>query len=317
MEISAADAAALMSDQESDELFQAAITQSVTMGTFRTQRMSKKKKKVPVLSVLPNAGFVGTGAGNRRKPTTRMAWEQKYLEAEPIAAICPIDEDLLDDADFDIWGEVKPRLAEAVAAVVDGAILFGTSLPATWGPSLEDGARTAGNVYSAAAAGDLYDDLNGTQALVEADGFIPNQWWANLTKASALRGLRDSTGQPLFIESMQSGGVMNRALFGNPIAFSNMGIWVDAAAGPPAAGAHFITGDRQAGIIGMRTDLKMKVLTEATLTEGDGVDRRVVIALAEEDMVALRVVIRLAWQIADPVTRMGGAGAFPFAILGV
>ena len=98
------------------EIMQGAIAESAVLRMGRRlANMSSKTQTINVLDALPSAYFVngeatGDGAGNAFKQTTKMAWDKKKLYAEEIAVIVPIPEAALDDADYDIWGEVKPRL---------------------------------------------------------------------------------------------------------------------------------------------------------------------------------------------------------------
>ena len=97
----------------------------------RLANMTAAQYKMPVLDLLPVAYFVNGEGGSAKKKLTTMAWDKKVIYAEEIAVIVPISEAVLDDADYDIWGEVRPRLIEAFGQKIDGAILFGQDKPQT------------------------------------------------------------------------------------------------------------------------------------------------------------------------------------------
>jgi HK97 family phage major capsid protein len=126
-----------------------------------------------------------------------------------------------------------------------------------------------------------------------------------------LRGLRDDQNRPIYVPGIREGGPTDQ-VWGINIDWVRNGSWVLADNDPDDVGAHFIAGDREAAILGLRQDMTFKFLTEATLTDGAGA---VLMSLAEEDMIALRVKMRLGYQVADPTTIEGGSSAYPFAIL--
>jgi hypothetical protein len=143
--ISRADVDAFIPEDVATEVLQAAVQQSAALSLFPSVPMSSKTRRMPVLSALPVAYFVNGDTG--LKQTTEMAWGGKYLEAEEIACIVPVPEAVLDDADFDLWGQVQPRLAEAVGQALDAAIFVGTNKPATWPQAVIPAAIAAGNTY--------------------------------------------------------------------------------------------------------------------------------------------------------------------------
>lgn len=306
-DISRAEALALINQQNMGEVWQQAAATSAALRTFRTVRMSAKQARMPVIDALPTAAFVNGDTGT--KATTQQVWVSKMLEVEEIACIVPIPENVFDDTELNIWDEVRPRIAEAVGAALDGAVFFGTNKPASWPDSLEDGARAAGNLYSEATAGDIVEDINQTIALVELDGFDPNVIYSRRRLRARLRGLRDTTGQPIYSTSLSSDG-RTQEVYDIQLEWVLNGAWVEPAG---ANGAHLIVGDRNMAILGLRQDMTFKILTEATLTDGAG---NVVFSLAEQDMIALRCKMRVAFQVADPTTIEGGASAYPFAVLG-
>ena len=71
-------------------------------------------------------------------------------------------------------------------------------------------------------------------------------------------------------------------------------------------------GDFSKAVYSIRQDVTYKLLTEAVIQNPDG---SIAYNLAQQDMVALRVVMRLGVQIANPVTRRSGSNGFPFAVL--
>lgn len=303
--IARTDASALIPEEQSREILKGTIARSKALQMMRSVRMSSKLKRMPVLSALPTAYFVNGDTG--LKKTAKVAWENKSLEAEEIAVIVPIPEAVLDDSEFDIWAEARPLLEEAIAVALDGAIFFGTNKPASWAKSIIEHAGDASNSYTRGSVNnqDLAEDINLTMKLVESDGFRPTGFVADLTFESALRGLRDQNDALLFMPSLQAN--TPATLYGKPILYGEGNDW-------DTAEADLFTGDFSQGIVGIRQDLTYKLLDQAVITDDEGA---IIYNLAQQDMVAMRVVSRFGWQIANPIRRKNTTSATrsPFAVL--
>ena len=301
-------AEALISEEVANEIIQGVAEQSTVLRMGRKlPNMSKKKYRMPVLDMLPVAYWVAGDSGF--KQTSKMAWKNKYITAEELAVIIPIPEAVVDDADYDIWGEVRPRAVEALGKKIDGAVIFGVDKPDTWRDGLVDGATDAGNVVTLGASDDLYDKIkaeDGVIAKVEESGFFPSGHLADITMRAKLRGLKDSTGQPIFRTGMQ--GATSYSLDGSPIDFPRNGAFDKTK-------ALMITGDFSQLVYSIRQDVTYKLLTEATIV--DPSTKEVIYALAQQDMVALRIVMRLGWEVPNPINSLKSTEAerFPFAIL--
>ena len=301
-------AEALISEEVANEIIQGVAEQSTVLRMGRKlPNMSKKKYRMPVLDMLPVAYWVAGDSGF--KQTSKMAWKNKYITAEELAVIIPIPEAVVDDADYDIWGEVRPRAVEALGKKIDGAVIFGVDKPDTWRDGLVDGATDAGNVVTLGASDDLYDKImaeDGVIANVEESGFFPSGHMADITMRAKLRGLKDSTGQPIFRTGMQ--GATSYSLDGSPIDFPRNGAFDKTK-------ALMITGDFSQLVYSIRQDVTYKLLTEATIV--DPSTKEVIYALAQQDMVALRIVMRLGWEVPNPINSLKSTEAerFPFAIL--
>ena len=301
------DAGALVPQEVSNEIIKAVPEASAVMRLGRRlPNMPTNTRTLPVSTALAQAYFVNGRTG--LKQTDKASWEGKVITAEELAVIIPIPESLLDDSSYDIWGEIKPQLVEAFGIAFDQAVFYGINAPTSWPKSILEAATDAGHVVVAGTNPDLYDDLlgpNGTLALVENDGFAVDGHVGALTMKSRLRGLRDGDGRPLFNSSMQ--GSTRYELDGSEIIFPKNG-------GVDPTKSLLISGQWDQLVYAIRQDVTYKVLTEAVITDQSG---QIIWNLAQQDMVALRAVMRLGWQLPNPVNRVNpdASTRYPFAVL--
>lgn len=317
--INRSDASALIPEEAMREIFQTATEQSV-VGRMarRLPNMARGVLRMPILSVLPEVYFVGESGRSPQtfdevKQTTEAAWSNKYINAEEMACIVPIPENVLDDADYDLWAELRPQIGAAIGAKIDNSILFGESgvtVPQAWPDGLMLGMPVAHRI-ALGAVGDLYDDIMGVGGVfskVEEDGFLVNGILGALSMRAALRGLRDGgTGFPLFVQDMRA--KTPYTLDGNQFEFPLNG-------GFDPTIALLLAGDWKQLVWAVRKDVTFKVLTEGVITDNAS-PRAIVHNLAQDDMIALRVTFRMGWELPNPINRVQPTEAdrYPFAAL--
>ncbi len=302
----------LIPEERSKEIMQSVPEQSIAMRLMRRlPDMSSKTRSIPVLSSLPMAYFVDGDTG--MKQTTAMAWQNVRLYAEEIACIVPIPQNVLDDSDYDIWANVKPRLVEAIGAAFDKAVLLGTNKPSNFPAGIIPAAIDKGNYIQHTQGGNLYTELmgeNGLLAKVEEDGFVPNAYVGAIKLRSMLRGTLDNNGLPIFGHAAYRDGVQNKGVYeldGSEAIFPRSEVM-------DSEQVLLVGGDWNQAVWAVRTDITTKLLTEAVIQ--DPSDNSIVYNLAQQDMVALRVVFRAGWALPNPVNRVNGtATRYPFAVL--
>lgn len=288
------DAEALIREQVVSTIFQDAPKQSVFMGLARKlPNMTSNQTRVRVLDFLPTAYWVDGDTG--MKQTTRQAWDNVYLEAAELAVIVPISEAVLDDAEMDILGEITPRVHEAIGQRVDAAIIFGDNRPRNWQNDIITLARQAGNNV-AVGSKDYYDLILGEEGVfskVENDGFGVTGALAGMNMKAKLRGLRDTSGQPIFNKNMQD--ATRYGLDGAPMYFPQNGSFYPNI-------AQLVVGDFQQAVYSIRQDITVKILDQGVIQ--DPATKEIVYNLAQQDMLALRIVFRMGWALPNPATRM-------------
>lgn len=297
----------LIPEERAREIIQGVVTQSAVLSRGRRlPNMSSRTYKMPVLDMLPLAYFVNGDTG--QKKTTKMAWDKKFITAEEIAVIVPIPEAVLDDSEYDIWGEVRPRVEEAFGKVIDSAVLFNVNKPDSWRDGLVASATTAGSIITLGSTDNLYDKIMGEEgviAKVEDSGYFVTGHMADISMRAKLRGLKDEIGQPIFKSDMQNG--TNYSLDGSPMNFPNNGAFDKSQ-------ALMISGDYSQLVYSIRQDITFKLFTEGVVQNTDG---SIAYNLMQQDMVALRAVMRLGWEIPNPINSVkeDKTTRFPFAIL--
>lgn len=291
------DVDALIETQVASEIFEGTIRESKALQLFRRlPNATSDKTKLRVLDSLPIAYFVDETTNNGRKKITKMAWDKKFINISELAVIVPIKENLLNDTSIDIWAEVKPRIVEAFARKIDDAMFFGVGKPSDWRKGLVPSVIEAGAEVDETNNG-LYSDINDVMTKVEESGYDVNGILGGVGLKGKFRMMTDTTGQPL--NTTEIGSIKRY--------FMDNGVWDKTK-------STLIAGDFSQAVYSIRQDVTYKVLTEAVIQ--DPSDNSILYNLAQDDMIALRVTMRLGWEIPNPVNAENETSArFPFASL--
>lgn len=294
--ITRTDADAVIETQVANEIFEGVVKESKALSMFkRLPNMTSDKTKIRVLDTLPVAYFVDETTNNGRKNLTKIAWDKKFINAAELAVIVPIKENVLNDASIDIWAEVKPRIIEAFGKKIDNAMFFGVDKPADWRAGLVPSVISAGAEVT--ETGKLYSDINDVMTKVEESGYEVNGILGGVGLKGKFRMMTDTTGQPL--NTTEIGSIARN--------FMDNGVWDKTK-------STLIAGDFSQAVYAIRQDVTYKILDQAVIQ--DPSDGSILYNLAQDDMVALRVVMRLGWEIPNPVNAENEtATRFPFASL--
>ena len=290
--VSRADAQALMPEDVNDAFLKALSDTSAVLSGFQNVPVGRAQVRFPVLSALPIAYFVTGDTG--LKQTTEINWSNKFLNIEELAVIVPIPDSVISDAEQPIWEKVMPLAEVAMGRALDAAVFFGTNAPASWPTNILAAATAAGNTAvlgtNANTKGGVIGDQSDLLALTEADGYDLTQAVASRSLKSSFRGARSSQGERfgevvIGKDTVQADGV--------EYTFPMRGQWPTAV-----STVRGILWDPAEFVVGVRQDVTWKLLTEAVIQGADG---QIVYNLAQQDMSAMRLVMRVGWQVANTI----------------
>lgn len=286
-----------------NEILQEAPAQSVALTQFKRARMSTKTQTQPVLSVLPDAYWVNGDTG--LKQTTHAEWGNLTMTAEELAVLVPIPNALIDDTNIPLWEEIKPLLIESVGKKVDLATMWGIEKPASFPTAMVPGAIAAGNVVAEGTGVDLGVDVATLAGKVAEDGFNVDTFAGQPGLNWELVGLRSSTGTPIYGNPMQAG--QPGTLYGFPMQSVTNGSW-------QAATAKLVEFDKSKFIVGVRQDFTFDLFDQMVINDDAG---KVIFNSAQQDSKVMRLVFRVGFQVANPLTRVSASAAtrYPAGVL--
>lgn len=265
--------------EQAREIMKDVARGSSVLRLSKVESMKSDTKKFPVMTDGPGAYWVGE---TERIKTSVATWIFPEMHAKKLAVIIPTTKEKLRDTTINVFGEMKPAIAEAFYTAIDAAALFGTNSP--FAKNILDVATTAGNIVELGTNGEgkLDLDISDVMALIEDSGQDVNGFAAHYGMKNSLRKLRDGNGAPLF-----AAGTNQNEFYNNPIEFVRNGAWDKSKAETIAANWNY-------SLVGIREGIEYEILKEATLqsvTMGDGKP----LSLAENDMIAIKATMRLGF----------------------
>lgn len=263
--------------EQATEIMKDVARGSSVLRLSKTSQMESDTKKIPVMTEGPGAYWVGEG---ERIKTSKAGWIYPELKAKKLAVIIPVTKEKLNDTTIAVFEELKEAIAEAFYKAIDAAALFGTNSP--FAKNIMNCIETSGNKIEIGTNKTLDLDVSDAMATVEDAGYDVNGFTAKIGIKNSLRKLRDGNGNQLFVD-----GVSGKEFYSQPIEFSRNGAWDKTK-------AEIIGADWDKSLVGVREGLEYEILKEATLEGTVDTDGKP-ISLAEQDMIAIKATMRLAY----------------------
>lgn len=252
---------------------------------------------ITALDALPIAYFVDEGVSNGRKQTTSAAWKNIKLHMAEIAVIAPIKQNLLNDAKYDIFGQMRPLLIEQAYKLVDEAIILGKNKPSLWREGLIPSIINAGKAV-APSTNNTYTQISDAMTEVETSGYdVTGILGGVALKGEFRKGLVDTVGQPL----------ANSEVTELPRVYARNGAWDNTL-------AKFVVGDFSQAVYAIRQDITFDIFDTGIINDDQG---NIIYNLMQDDMVALRMVFRMTWGVPNPINALDNneETRFPFALV--
>lgn len=240
------------------------------------KQMKSDTMKFQVWADKPGAYWVGEG---ERINTSKASWIFPEMQAKKIAVIIPVTREKLNDTTIDVFGELKPQIAEAFYTTIDKACLFGTDSPFT--KNVFKSATDASNVITKDAQS-LDLDISDVMGKIEEKNLDPNGFAGHYGLKKELRNLRDSNGNQLAVIGMKE-----NSLYDLPLTFVRNGAFDKTK-------AELLCADWSKSIVGIREGIEFEILKEATLQSVTMVDDKP-LSLAENDMIAIKATMRIGF----------------------
>ena len=294
----------LLPDNVSSEIWAKAVESSAFMQLAHRVKIPGTGVKIQTITGEPQAGWVGeTGT----KPVSKHTFGNKTITPYKMAVIEPFSEEFVRDKKA-LYEECVDRLPASLSKLFDTTIMS-SSAPGTGFDVLGTGV-TKKTILSASQTS-VYNRFVAVDAEISDHDGIMDAVALSPQGKSILLDAVDQVGHPLFTPGVGSNKIGN--ILGADVAIAK-GVYVAGAAGSPGTPAVVgVAGDFSGVRWGSVEGIKMSVSKEATLTYVNGSNETVTINLWQQNMIAIRFEIELAFAVMDKSQLVLLTGATPSA----
>jgi Phage capsid family len=269
------------------EVIAAMPGESATLRLGRRLTMPTGLTTIPVVSFLPQAGFVNPRYGGR-KPATKIEWTAQNVQAEELACTLALPNAYIDDAGFPVWEQVRPQVTTSLAETLDAAVFFGTGAPAAF-----PAGGLAGMAGAAVTGADAPAAIDAAAAELEAGGVTPSGIVAGAAIGTALRqAYREAGALP--------GEAPAQVLYGWDVG--QMVDW-DETKGDA------LIGDFNYLLVGLVEDISFELSSEAILQDNAG---EIIANAFQDNLTAMKCWMRVGIAVGQPISRQTEAVVTPF-----
>lgn len=249
---------------------------------------SGNSRQVPALGTSVSVYWTNEKA---KKTGTEPTFSLVTQTLKKLAAIVPFTEEELEDSGIDLYSLLVELFAEAIAKEEDTQFFCGSGSP--WTGIIKNGSVQVVNMgtgegFSSVNADDLLDMTSKVKKSVRSGA----KFYMHTTIMDVVRKLKDSQGNYIY---QQPAGDAPGKIWGYAIEELDV---MPALTDSAASTAFILFGNlKKTCIMGDKQKMRVKLLEEGTITDTDG---ETAVNLAEQDVLALRIVERVGYVLALP-----------------
>lgn len=243
-------------------------------------------RTIPTLGTSVSVKWTGEGA---KKGSTQPKFNLVTQTLKKLTAIVPMTEEILEDSAINLNTLLGELFAEAIAKEED--IQFFAGVGAPWTGILNNGNVNHVDQASGDATQLTVDDLIDMEDATPTGALNGAKYYFHRSVLSVLRKLKGADGHYILVPASNGQpATLNGYPYETSDAFPAL---TDVGEGDP----YILFGNlKQGAVFGDKQQIRIKLLDQATVSDVDSSS----INLAEQDMVALRIVERVGYVVALP-----------------
>ena len=270
----------------SQEILAKTTEASAIMQLARRVELPGRGLTIPVITADAEADWVAETA---EKPVSSPSLSSKLMSAYKLAVIVPFSKEFLRDLRA-LYDELVRRLPNALGYKFDKTVIGVGDKP---GANFDNFAACTAQSLIATSDASLYDGLVAADTDVAAHGGILNGWALSPQAKGLLLGAVDTTGRPLFVNSVAEGAVPMVLGAKTQIAKGMYKAGTAGTDGTPAVVG--VGGDWSQALYGTVAGVEVSVSDQASITVGSGTEAEI-INLWQRNMVAVRAEIEVGFR---------------------